>query len=51
MTADRQRRADRQLDEILGRVKYIGSEPPPSEDEVMDMVVHEIRAVRAEGRS
>jgi AbrB family looped-hinge helix DNA binding protein len=39
--------ADRQLDKILSRVTYIGSEPEPSEDEVMDMVVDEIRAVRA----
>jgi AbrB family looped-hinge helix DNA binding protein len=38
--------ADRQLDQILSRVKYIGPEPEPSEDEVMDMVVDEIRAVR-----
>ena len=40
--------ADRQLDTILSRVKYIGSQPEPSEDEVMDMVVDEIRAVRDE---
>lgn len=39
--------ADRQLDKILGRVTYIGPEPEPAEDEVMDMVVDEIRAVRA----
>lgn len=37
-----------QLDEILGRVKYVGQEPPPSEDETMDMAVDEVRAVRAE---
>jgi AbrB family looped-hinge helix DNA binding protein len=46
--------ADRQLDAILNRVKYVGPEPPPSEDEVMDMVVDEVREVRAEhakGRS
>jgi AbrB family looped-hinge helix DNA binding protein len=46
--------ADRQLDAILSRVKYVGPEPPPSEDEVMDMVVDEVREVRAEhvkGRS
>jgi AbrB family looped-hinge helix DNA binding protein len=46
--------ADRQLDAILGRVKYVGPEPPPSEDEVMDMVADEVREVRAEhakGRS
>ena len=38
--------ADRQLDKILSRVTHIGSEPEPSEDEVMDVVVDEIRAVR-----
>src|SRR5215218_9528116 len=38
--------ADRQLDVILSRVKYVGPEPEPSEDEVMDMIVDEIRAVR-----
>jgi AbrB family looped-hinge helix DNA binding protein len=38
--------ADRQLDKILSRVKYVGPKPEPSEDEVMDMVVEEIRAVR-----
>src|SRR5229473_334773 len=38
--------ADRQLDKILSRVEYIGPGPEPSEDEVMDMVVSEIRAVR-----
>jgi hypothetical protein len=40
--------ADSQLDAILSRVKYIGPESPPSEDEVMDMVIDEVRAVRAE---
>jgi AbrB family looped-hinge helix DNA binding protein len=39
--------ADRQLDQILSRVTYTGPEPEPSEDEVMDMVSDEIRAVRA----
>jgi hypothetical protein len=39
--------ADRQLAAILSRAKYIGPEPEPSEDEVMDMVVDEIRAIRA----
>jgi AbrB family looped-hinge helix DNA binding protein len=39
--------ADRQLDRILSRVNYIGPEPEPSEDEVMETVVNEIRAVRA----
>jgi AbrB family looped-hinge helix DNA binding protein len=38
--------ADRQLDDILSRVKYVGPEPEPSEDEVMDMVIEEIRALR-----
>lgn len=51
MTVDSQRAPDRQLVEILAQVRYIGPEPPPSEDEVMDMVAHEIRAVRAKGRS
>ena len=39
--------ADRQLDAILSRVSYIGPQPEPGEDEVMDMVVDEIREVRA----
>ncbi len=39
--------ADRQLDKILSRVTYIGPKPEPSEDAVMDMVVEEIRSVRA----
>ena len=39
--------ADRQLDAILSRVKYVGPEPEPSEEEVMDMVVDEIRAARS----
>jgi AbrB family looped-hinge helix DNA binding protein len=46
--------ADRQLDQILSRVKYAGRKPAPSEDEVMEMVVDEIRANRVEhakGRS
>src|SRR5437667_4808196 len=38
--------ADRQLAKILSRVTYVGPEPEPAEDEVMDMVVDEIRAVR-----
>ena len=38
--------ADRQLDTILSRVKYAGPQPEPTEDEVMDMVAEEIRAVR-----
>jgi AbrB family looped-hinge helix DNA binding protein len=37
--------ADRQLDDILSRVEYIGPQPRPSEDEVM--VTDEIRATRA----
>ena len=35
-------KADRQLDAILSRVKYVG--PEPSGDEVMDTVVEEILA-------
>ena len=40
------REAGRKLDQILGQVTYAGPEPRPSEDEVMDVVVDEIRAVR-----
>jgi AbrB family looped-hinge helix DNA binding protein len=46
--------ADRRLDAILGRVRYVGPEPLPSEDEMMDTVVDEIRARRgkhAKGRT
>jgi AbrB family looped-hinge helix DNA binding protein len=39
--------ADRQLERILGRVKYIGPKPGPAEDEVMDMIVDETRKLRA----
>ena len=39
--------ADRQLDAILSRVKYVGPEPPP-EEEIMDLAADEARAVRAE---
>jgi AbrB family looped-hinge helix DNA binding protein len=39
--------ADRQLDQILSRVRYVGSEPEPTEDEVMETVVESIRAVHA----
>lgn len=38
--------ADRQLERILSRVKHIGPQPEPSEEEMMDMVVEEIRVVR-----
>jgi hypothetical protein len=49
MRAELSRRAEanRQLDDILSRVKYIGPQPEPSEDQVMDTVVDEIRATRA----
>ena len=40
--------ADRQLDQVLSRVKYIGPQSQPFEDEVMDMVVDETRTLRAE---
>jgi len=43
-----------ELGNILGRVKYVGPQPEPTENEIMDMVVEEIRAVRgkhAKGRS
>jgi AbrB family looped-hinge helix DNA binding protein len=46
--------ADRQLDAILSRVRYVGTKPPPSEDEMMDLVTEEVRKVRADhakGRS
>ena len=46
--------AGRQLGDILSRVRYIGPEPAPPEDELMDMVVDEVRATRAKhakGRS
>jgi bifunctional DNA-binding transcriptional regulator/antitoxin component of YhaV-PrlF toxin-antitoxin module len=39
--------ADRQLDAILSRVRYIGPEPRPSEDELMDMVVEVIDSLHA----
>jgi AbrB family looped-hinge helix DNA binding protein len=38
--------ADRELDEILRRVQYIGAEPEPSEEMVLDMVATEIRRSR-----
>ena|ERR1051325_2374206 len=38
--------ADRQLDRILSRVRYVGPEPEPTEDEVMDLAVDEVRTVR-----
>ena len=43
MTSGSQRQADQQLGEILSRVRYIGPQPEPSEDAVMDMVVDQIR--------
>jgi hypothetical protein len=39
--------ANRQLDSILSRVRYIGPGPQSSEDELMDMVVEEIDLLRA----
>jgi AbrB family looped-hinge helix DNA binding protein len=53
MVIDRAK-ADQQLDAILSRVKYVGPEPQPSEEELMDIAAEEVRAVRAEhakGRS
>ncbi len=38
---------DRSLDEIMGRVKYIGPEPPP-EGEIMDAAAKAVRRVRDE---
>src|SRR3954447_6026046 len=40
--------ADRELEAILSRVKYVGPEPAPSEDEVADLVNQEIQAIRAD---
>ena len=43
--------ADRELDTILKRVRWVGPGPEPSEDEVQDMAndaVHEFRARRAQ---
>ena len=39
--------ANRQLDAILGRVRYIGAMPQPTEDEIMERVVAEIDGLRA----
>jgi hypothetical protein len=39
--------ADRQLGEILHRIKYVGPQPEPTEDEIMDAAAREVRAVRA----
>jgi len=50
MTADNKREIDQQLDDILGRVEYIGTEPMMSEDELMEMVLDEIRTRRADRR-
>src|SRR5690348_4273039 len=40
--------ADRELEAILSRVKYVGPEPEPSEEEVADLVNQEIHAIRIE---
>jgi AbrB family looped-hinge helix DNA binding protein len=53
VAADNRQKAYRDLTEILGRVKYTGPQPEPGEDEVMEMVLEEIRATRgkhAKGR-
>ena len=45
-------KADQKLDEILGRVKYTGSQPAPSEEEILSDVVniiHRMRRKNAEG--
>ncbi|HWB52331.1 MAG TPA: hypothetical protein VG651_24720 [Stellaceae bacterium] len=39
--------ADRQLDAMLGRVRYVGVAPQPTEDEIMELVVAQIAARRA----
>ena len=44
--------ADRRLEEILSRVKYTGSQPAPSEEEILSDVVdiiHQMRRENAEG--
>ena len=38
----------RQIREAQASVRYIGPEPEPSEDELMDMIVDEIHAMRRE---
>ena len=40
--------ADRQVDVILSRVRYIGPDPKPSEDELMEMAIEEIDSLRGE---
>ena len=40
--------ADRELAAILSRVKYVGPEPEPTEEEVADLVNREIHAIRAQ---
>ena len=45
-------KTDQKLDEILSRVKYTGSQPAPSEEEILsDMVdiIHQMRRENAEG--
>ena len=42
-----QSKADRELEAILSRVKYVGPEPRPSEEEVAELVNREIQAYRA----
>src|SRR3954471_23959775 len=39
-------KADRELEAILSRLKYVGPEPEPSEDEVGELVNREIHAIR-----
>ena len=47
---DEERRAKTWADlhAILSQVKWIGPGPEPSDDELMDMVVEEVHAMRAE---
>lgn len=49
MTKQSRGEADRELDEILARVTYIGPEPRPSEDEMMAMAADAVRTVRHAG--
>ena len=47
-----QAEADRQLSDLLSRVKYTGAEPMPSEDKLVEEVagiIHDMRRDNAEG--
>ena len=45
-------KTDQNLDEVLSRVKYVGPQPAPSEEEILSNVVdiiHQMRRENAEG--